>query len=104
MCQDFPASVLSLIGSRPNLCKSVHLPLQSGSTEMLRRMRRGYSQAAYLDLVARVRDLIPGVSISTDIITGFCGETEAEHADTLAVMEQVQFDQAFMYAYSLRDK
>jgi len=67
-------------------------------------MRRGYSREAYLELVARAREVIPGVTISTDMITGFCGETEEEHRDTLSLMEEVAFDQAFMFAYSLRDK
>lgn len=102
--KDFPAPVLELIGTTPNLCKALHLPAQSGSSSVLKRMRRGYSREAFLDLVARTRELIPGVSLSTDIISGFCGETEEEHQDTLRLLEEVQFDQAFMYAYSLRDR
>jgi len=102
--KDFPLEVLQEIANRPNLCKSLHMPAQSGSTTVLQRMRRGYSREAYLELVARAREMIPGVTISTDMITGFCGETEEEHADTLSLMEEVAFDQAFMFAYSLRDK
>ena len=67
-------------------------------------MRRGYSREAFLDLVEHARALIPHVTISTDVIAGFCGETEEEHRDTLDVMERVRFDQAFMFHYSLRDK
>jgi len=102
--KDFPLEVLQEIADRPNLCKSLHMPAQSGSTSVLQRMRRGYSREAYLELVARAREIIPGVTISTDMITGFCGETEAEHQDTLSLMEEVAYDQAFLFAYSLRDK
>ena len=91
--KDFPLSVLSLIRSRPNICSSIHLPLQSGSTSMLARMRRGYTREAYLNLVDSIRDLIPNVAISTDIIAGFCEETEEEHQDTLSLMDIVQYDQ-----------
>ena len=79
-------------------------PAQSGSTSVLKRMRRGYSREAYLDLADKARAIIPGVTISTDMISGFCGETEEEHADTLSPMERMQYDQAFLFAYSLRDK
>lgn len=66
---------------------------------MLQRMRRGYSREAYLSLVDTIRATIPDVAISSDFITGFCGETEEEHRDTVTLMEQVRFDMAFMYAY-----
>ena len=102
--KDFPPDVLAAVGSRPNICASLHLPVQSGSTSVLARMRRGYSREAFLDLVHRARKEIPELRISTDIITGFCGETEEEHRDTLLLMEEVRFDQAFMFAYSSRDK
>jgi MiaB/RimO family radical SAM methylthiotransferase len=102
--KDFPDECLQLVAERPNICKSLHLPAQSGNTEVLARMRRGYSKESYLDLVKRARAIIPGVSISTDIIAGFCGETEEEHADSLDLMRSVRFDQAFMFAYSLREK
>lgn len=102
--KDFPTDLLHLIASRPNLCKSVHMPIQSGSNTVLERMRRGYTREAYLDLVAEMRRIIPDVWISSDFITGFCGETEAEHRDTVSLMEQVQYDTAFMFAYSMREK
>jgi len=102
--KDFPDEVLDLIAERPNLCASLHLPVQSGSSSVLKRMRRGYTREIYLDLIDRVRQKIPEVTISTDVITGFCDETEQEHEDTLSLMQQVGFDQAFMFAYSLRDK
>jgi MiaB/RimO family radical SAM methylthiotransferase len=102
--KDFPDEVFDIIANRPNLAKHLHLPAQSGSTSMLKRMRRGYSREAYLELVHRAREKIPGVTISTDMISGFCGETEEEHQDTLSLMEEVKYDQAFLFAYSMRDK
>ncbi len=102
--KDFPLEVLQEIAKRDNICKSLHMPAQSGSTSVLKRMRRGYTRESYLELVERTREIIPGVTISTDMITGFCGETEEEHQDTLSLMETVAFDQAFMFAYSMRDK
>eukprot|EP00605_Chrysophyceae_sp_TOSAG23-4_P002133 GSChrysophyteH1.ASY1.ANO1.2360.1 assembled CDS len=102
--KDFPFELLSVIASRDNLCKSLHMPAQSGSTEVLKRMRRGYSRESYIELVERAREMIPGVTISTDMITGFCGETEEEHQETLSLMELIGYDQAFMFAYSERGR
>lgn len=102
--KDFPERLLQLMAETPNLCSQIHLPLQSGNSNMLERMRRGYSQEAFLELAERSRLMIPNLAISTDIITGFCGETEEEHMDTLKVMEMVKFEMAFMYHYSLREK
>ena len=102
--KDFPDDVLSVVAHHANICKAIHMPAQSGNSAVLRRMRRGYSREAYLDLVSNIRTKIPGVALSSDFITGFCGESEAEHRDTLSLMEQVVFDQAFMFAYSLRDR
>lgn len=102
--KDFPFDVLSAVANQPNICASLHLPVQSGSNSVLTRMRRGYTREAYLELVHTARSMIPNLKISTDIITGFCGETEEEHRDTLLLMEEVGYDQAFMFAYSLRDK
>mmetsp|Transcript_18927 Transcript_18927/g.40723 ORF Transcript_18927/g.40723 Transcript_18927/m.40723 type:complete len:286 (+) Transcript_18927:1-858(+) len=81
------------------------MPAQSGSTSMLKRMKRGYTRQAYLDLVLnQVMTRLPDVAISSDFISGFCGETEEEHDDTLSLMELVRYDQAFMFAYSMREK
>jgi MiaB/RimO family radical SAM methylthiotransferase len=102
--KDFPLEVLEVIAQYDNVCKSIHLPVQSGSTSCLQRMRRGYSREAYLELVEQMRSVIPNVTISADIIAGFCGETEEEHRDTLTLMDIVKYDQAFMFAYSLREK
>lgn len=102
--KDFPDALLQLMSERHNICNNVHLPAQSGSTAVLKRMRRGYSREAFLELAHRVRDLIPGVALSTDIIAGFCGETEQDHEDTVSLMRTVGFEQAFMFAYSMRDR
>lgn len=102
--KDFPIDVLSAVASNPNICASLHLPVQSGSNSVLTRMRRGYSREAYIELVHSARRMIPNLKISTDIITGFCGETEEEHQDTVRLMEEMRYDQAFMFAYSLREK
>lgn len=100
--KDFPDEVFDLMNERANICKSIHMPAQSGSSSTLHRMRRGYTREAYLSLVDNMRSRIPGVAISSDFIAGFCGETETEHQDTLSLMRQVCYDQAFMFAYSVR--
>ena len=100
--KDFPDEVLHVIASRPNVCACLHMPAQSGSDSVLDRMARGYTRTAYLGLVARVRELVPGVEFTSDFISGFCGETEEEHADTVALVAEVGYTQAFMFAYSQR--
>jgi tRNA-2-methylthio-N6-dimethylallyladenosine synthase len=85
-----------------SVCEHVHLPLQSGSTRILRAMRRTYSRERFVALAGRLRDEVPGIALTTDIIVGFPGETEADFADTLAVCEQVGFDHAFTFVYSPR--
>lgn len=100
--KDFPDGLLQLMRDRDNICKQIHLPAQSGSTSMLERMRRGYSREAYLDLVARIREIVPSVALSSDFIVGFCGETEEEHKQTLDLVEKVGFQMAYMFAYSMR--
>lgn len=79
------------------------MPAQSGNSAVLERMRRGYSREAYLDLIHHVRHQIPGVSLSSDFICGFCGETEEEFEDTLTLMAEVKYNMAFLFAYSLRE-
>ena len=101
--KDFPDDVLNVIRDRPNVCKCLHMPAQSGSTATLERMRRGYSREAYLDLVNHVKKVIPDCAITTDIISGFCGETEKDHKDTVSLMNIVGYEQAFMFAYSERE-
>ncbi|XP_062360851.1 mitochondrial tRNA methylthiotransferase CDK5RAP1 [Cinclus cinclus] len=102
--KDFPDEVLQLIQERHNICKQLHLPAQSGSTRVLEAMRRGYTREAYLELVHHVRDSIPGVSLSSDFITGFCGETEDDHQQTVSLLREVRYNIGFLFAYSMRQK
>ncbi|MFN5887755.1 MAG: MiaB/RimO family radical SAM methylthiotransferase, partial [Flavobacteriales bacterium] len=102
--KDMTDEVLHTIAAYDNLCKYIHLPVQSGNSEVLTRMNRGYDRATYLDRIKAIRNIIPGCAISTDIITGFCGETADEHEDTLSLMREVQFDYAYMFKYSERPK
>jgi len=100
---DFTDDVIAALAEEPKLCKYVHLPVQSGSDVVLERMRRGYRVADYLAIVAALRRAMPDIALSTDILTGFSGETEDDHQATLAVMREIRFDSAFMFAYSERD-
>lgn len=102
--KDFPDDLLDLIADRPNLCKSIHLPAQSGSTAVLQLMRRGYTREAYTKLAHRIRERIPNVALSTDLIAGFCNETLQDHQDTLSLMKEIKYEQAFMFAYSKRER
>ena len=102
--KDFPDALLALMAARDNIAKHVHLPAQSGSSRMLEAMRRGYSREAYLALAARVRAALPRAALSSDFIAGFCGESEADHADTLSLMAQVRYENAFCFAYSRRER
>ena len=102
--KDYPPELLGLMAERSNVCSQLHMPAQSGSSTVLERMRRGYTREAYLQLIDDVRSTIPDVAISSDFISGFCGETEEEHQDTLSLMEQVAYDQAYMFAYSMRGR
>ncbi|KZC10330.1 CDK5RAP1-like protein [Dufourea novaeangliae] len=102
--KDFPDEVLQLIADRPNICNEIHLPAQSGNSMVLERMRRGYTREAYLDLVHRIRDILPNVCLSSDFITGFCGETEEEFQDTLSLIQLVKYNRAFLFGYSMREK
>ncbi len=102
--KDMTDDVLETIANFENLCPYVHLPVQSGSTSVLERMNRGYSREWYLDRVEAIRRIIPNSAISTDIIIGFCGETEEDHQETLSLMDEVQFTFSYMYKYSERPK
>ncbi|KAJ3675606.1 hypothetical protein LUZ60_004648 [Juncus effusus] len=102
--KDFPDELLVLMRERYNVCKYIHLPAQSGSSSVLESMRRGYTREAYLELVKKIRDIIPDVGISSDFICGFCGETEEDHAETLSLLRTVGYDMAYMFAYSMREK
>ncbi len=100
--QDMTDDLLNTMLTHENICNYVHLPLQSGSDRILKRMNRTYSRDHFIELAHRIRDILPGVGISTDIIVGFPGETEFEFSETLAVMEVVKFDSAFNFKYSPR--
>ncbi|KAL4644311.1 hypothetical protein ACB092_02G156100 [Castanea dentata] len=102
--KDFPDDLLYLMRDRHNICKYIHLPAQTGNSAVLERMRRGYTREAYLDLVQKIRRIIPDVGISSDFICGFCGETEEEHEDTVTLIKAVGYDMAYMFAYSMREK
>ncbi|MEJ6583282.1 MAG: tRNA (N6-isopentenyl adenosine(37)-C2)-methylthiotransferase MiaB [Crocinitomicaceae bacterium] len=102
--KDMTNEVMEVMAMHENLCPYIHLPVQSGNTEMLKRMNRGYSREWYLDRIDAIRRIIPNCAISTDIITGFCDETDEEHNDTLSLIKEVKFDFAFMYKYSERPK
>lgn len=93
---------MQVIQERHNIAKMVHMPAQSGSSRMLQAMRRGYTREAYDALVAHIRASIPGVSLSTDMIAGFCGESEEDHAASVDLMRTTAYEQAFMFAYSSR--
>ncbi|KAF9182152.1 CDK5 regulatory subunit associated protein 1 [Haplosporangium sp. Z 767] len=101
--KDFPTALLHLMASRPNICSQIHMPAQSGSTAVLSKMRRGYSREAYFELVDSIRSIVPGVALSSDFITGFCGETEADHEDTMDLMRRVEYEMAYMFMYSRRE-
>jgi tRNA-2-methylthio-N6-dimethylallyladenosine synthase len=99
--KDMTDEVLHVIAKYENY---VHLPIQSGNDAVLKRMNRGYTREWYLNRIEAIRRIIPGCAISTDIIAGFCGETEEEHRDTLSLLAEVDFDMAYMYKYSERPR
>lgn len=99
---DFREDVAVAMAETPAVCEQLHFPMQSGSDRVLRRMHRGYSIAKYRDKLAMARETIPGLTVSTDVIVGFPGETDEDFAETLAVVEEEQFDSAFMFVFSPR--
>lgn len=101
--KDFPDEVLHVMQAHRNICKNIHLPAQSGSSTVLDRMRRGYTREAYLELVERVRRIMPDVTLSSDFICGFCGETETEFEETLTLLDEVRYQTAYLFAYSMRE-
>ena len=100
--QDISDEVLQVMASHGNICHQIHLPVQSGSNRMLEKMRRRYTREWYLQRVDAIRRYMPDCAISTDVIAGFCSETEEDHALTLDLFERVRFDSAFMFQYSER--
>ncbi|MDE5609377.1 MAG: TRAM domain-containing protein, partial [Bacteroidales bacterium] len=100
--KDLSDELIHVMAEYPNICKAIHLPVQSGSSAMLKKMNRKYDRAWYLDRIAAIRAELPDCAITTDIIAGFCGETEEDHAQTLSLMREVGYDSAFMFKYSER--
>ncbi|MGC8864946.1 MAG: tRNA (N6-isopentenyl adenosine(37)-C2)-methylthiotransferase MiaB [Bacteroidales bacterium] len=101
--KDLSDKLIETIATHPNICRSIHLAVQSGSNAVLKRMNRKYTREWFLDRVRAIRTLIPDCTLSTDIIAGYCGETEEDHRQTLSLMEEVRFDAAFMFRYSERE-
>ena len=100
--KDITDEVLYTIAKYDNICNYIHLPVQSGNTRVLDIMNRTYTREWYIDRIDAIRRIIPGCAISTDVITGFCTETDEEHQDTVSLMDYVQFDFAYMFMYSER--
>lgn len=100
--KDFPDKFLEVMAAHDNICKQIHLPLQAGSDRILELMNRTYTQDEFLKLVDNIRAKVPGIALSTDVIVGFCTETDTEFDETLKVMRKVEFDSAFMFKYSQR--
>lgn len=100
--KDITDEVLFTMAKYDNICKYIHLPVQSGSTRMLQMMNRTYTREWYINKVNRIREILPGCGLSTDMITGFCTETEEDHKETLSLMEYCEYDLAYMYYYSER--
>ena len=99
---DMSDETLRVIAEEPNVCRHIHLPVQSGSNAVLERMNRKYTREWYLERVAAIRNIVPDCAISTDIFVGYCGETEADHELSLSLMREVGYDSAFMFKYSER--
>lgn len=102
--KDMTDDFLKVMAKYENVCEYIHLPVQSGNTEVLQRMNRGYSREWYLERIDAINRIVPDCAISTDIISGFCDETEEEHRDTLSLMDEIKYDFAYMFKYSERPK
>ncbi len=102
--KDMTDDVLHTMAKYENICEYIHLPVQSGNSDVLERMNRGYSREWYLERIKSIRSIMPECGISTDVISGFCGETEQEHQDTISLMKEVRYDFAYMFFYSERPK
>lgn len=101
--RDMGPDLIAALAELDKLCEHLHLPVQAGSSRVLRRMNRGYTREHYLDLVARVRQAVPDIALTTDIIVGFPGETDEDFEETLSLVEEVRFDSAFTFIYSPRE-
>jgi tRNA-2-methylthio-N6-dimethylallyladenosine synthase len=101
--KDISDKLLFVMAKYSNVCHYIHLPVQSGSNAMLKKMNRIYTREYYLERIEKIKELLPDCAISTDIIAGFCGETEQDHQDTLSLMSEVGYEYAFMFKYSVRE-
>ncbi|MFT7589644.1 MAG: tRNA-2-methylthio-N6-dimethylallyladenosine synthase [Limisphaerales bacterium] len=102
--KDMTDDVLHSMAKYENICNYIHLPVQSGNSRILEMMNRTYDRDWYMNRIAAIKSIVPDCGISTDVITGFCSETEEEHKDTLSLMEEVKYDMAYMFFYSERPK
>ena len=100
--RDISDELLYTIARYPNICRHIHLPAQSGSSRILKLMNRGYSRDQYLERIGAIRRIIPDCALSTDIIAGFCSETEQDHRQTLSLLEEAGYDFAYMFKYNER--
>ena len=100
--QDMTTDVIETMAKYENICNYIHLPIQSGSDRILKKMNRLHTRQEYLELIKKIREIIPNCGISHDMITGFPTETERDHQDTLSLMEEVKYDFGYMFAYSER--
>jgi tRNA-2-methylthio-N6-dimethylallyladenosine synthase len=100
--KDFSQELIDAVATNPRVCKHIHLPLQSGSNQILQKMGRQYSQTQYLEIVAALKARVPDISLTTDLIVGFPGETDQDYQATIDVLHEVGFDDAYMYKYNPR--
>jgi tRNA-2-methylthio-N6-dimethylallyladenosine synthase len=100
--KDLSDKLLKVMAANPNICRHIHLPVQSGSSAILKKMNRKYDREWYLNRIRAIREVLPGCGITTDIFCGFCTETEEDHLQSLQLMEEVQFDTSFMFKFSMR--
>jgi tRNA-2-methylthio-N6-dimethylallyladenosine synthase len=100
--KDLSQDLIEVLKTSTKVCRQLHLPLQSGSSRLLKKMNRHYTKESYLELVERIREAVPDISLTTDIIVGFPGETEQDFLDTMDVVEKVGYDSAFTFIYSKR--
>ena len=98
--QDMSLDVIHVMAKQPNVCRHMHLPVQSGSTKILKAMNRQHTREEYLELVNNIKNIVPDCSFSQDMIIGFCDETEQDHQDTLSLMEEIKYDFGYMFSYS----
>ncbi len=99
---NFTDEVLKTMADYSNICKYIHLPFQSGSSKILKKMRRGYTRESYIERINAIRKILPDCSISTDIIAGYCSETDEDHEQTISLMKNIKFDYAYTFKYSVR--